>query len=235
MGTDLQSIEIERIRAEYSRRRREIPHDFYAWNRPVNLYIQCQLTKDIVASLAAEGLFPLSGRSVADIGCGTGMWLLEFAQWGADSHSLAGIDLDEDRIAQARRKLPAADLRIGSAGQLPWPDASFDLVSQFTLFSSILDDQLKAEVAAEMLRVTKPRGAILWYDLRLNNPGNPNVRAIGLAGIRRLFPRCGVRTKKVTLAPPIARRLVPRSWILASLLEKIPALRTHHLHVIRKP
>lgn len=234
--TDLPApAEIDRIRAEYSRRRREIPADFYQWNRPVNLFIQCQLMRDAIALLDRAKLFPLKGFKVADIGCGGGGWLLEFAQWGAEAKNLAGIDLNERRLAEAALMVAGADLRAGTADNLPWVDSSFDLVSQFTLFSSILSNAMRDAVAAEMLRILKPGGAVLWYDLLLNNPRNPNVRGIGLAEIHRMFPNCAVMTRRVTLAPPLARFVVPRSWILASMLETIPWLRTHHLHLIRKP
>jgi SAM-dependent methyltransferase len=227
--------EIERIRAEYRRRGREIPVDFYAWNRPVNLYTQTQLMRDMLKLLDQQRLFPLKTLRVADIGCGGGVWLLEFAQWGAEAQNLAGIDLNEKRVADAARTLPGADLRVGSADTLPWADASFDLVSQFTLFSSILSESLKQTVASEMMRILKPGGSVLWYDLALNNPRNPNVRGIGLAETQHLFPGCEVLTRRVTLAPPLARLIVPASWIVASMLEKLPFLRTHNLHLIRKP
>ncbi|MEP7353430.1 MAG: methyltransferase domain-containing protein [Acidobacteriota bacterium] len=232
--SSLEDAELERIRSEYLRRSREIPKDYYWWNRPVNLYIQCQLTRAIIAALDSNALFPLNGRRVADIGCGSGVWLLEFAQWGAPVSGMAGIDLDEHRLGQAKQQLGEADLHRGSAAQLPWADESFDLVTQFTLFSSILDPNLKAKAASEMLRVLKADGAILWYDLRLNNPSNSQVRGIGLEEIRSLFPNCRVQTKRVTLAPPLARAVVPYSWSAAALLENVPFLRTHHLHVIRK-
>jgi hypothetical protein len=38
----------------------------------------------------------------------------------------------------------------------------------------------------------------------------------------------------VTLAPPIARRLVPLSWMAAMALEKLSMLNTHYLGIIRK-
>ncbi len=234
MQVNANTAEIERIRIEYERRSREIPRDFYSWNRPANFFTHCQLVRDLIAGLEEEKLYPLTGRRVADIGCGNGSWLLEFAQWGAEALSLAGIDLDESRIAQARTKLPDASLRLGSADRMPWPGEAFDVVTQFTLFSSILSQSLKAAVAREMLRILKPDGLIVWYDLLFDNPRNPNVRGIRLNEIRRLFPRCTVRTRRVTLAPPIARAVAPTSWILAAALEKLPFLRTHHLHFIRK-
>jgi hypothetical protein len=43
-----------------------------------------------------------------------------------------------------------------------------------------------------------------------------------------------VRLTRITLAPPLAARLVPVSWITALLLEKVRILNTHYLGVIRK-
>jgi hypothetical protein len=85
-----------------------------------------------------------------------------------------------------------------------------------------------------MMRVLKPSGAILWFDFRVNNPRNPGVRGVRAREIASLFPDCSIRLKSVTLAPPLARVIVPRSWIAACMLEKIPFLRTHYLGVIRK-
>ena len=88
-------------------------------------------------------------------------------------------------------------------------------------------------VAAEMLRVLRPAtGAILWYDFWFN-PTNPDVRAIRAAEIRALFAGCDVTIQRITLAPPIARRLVGVSWLLCALLERIGILNTHQLALIR--
>jgi len=232
-GADI--AEINRIRAEQVRRALETPPGFYGWNHPVNQFFHCQVYRGCIAALGRANRFPLDGCSVADVGCGTGTWLLEFAQWGADPSRLAGIDLDESRISQAHRRLPGADFHAGDAKRLPWPNSSFDLVSQFTLFTSILETSVKVRIAAEMVRVAKPGGLILWYDFRFNNPRNPNVRGIEAGEIRSLFPGCSVRLERVTLAPPLARRVVPVSYILALLLEQVPFMRTHYLGVIRKP
>jgi len=224
--------EILRIRAEYERRSREIPRDFYSWARLPNYFLDTQLVRDCIVELRRERMFPLEGRSVADIGCGSGRWLLEFAQWEASD--LHGIDLDEARLTRAKERLPSADLRTGDAQYLPWASDSFDLVSHFTLFSSIFDKSMKKQIAAEMLRVVKPEGVILWFDSRINNPRNPGMRGIPADEIRALFPDCSVRLRRVTLAPPLARVIVPRSWIAAAMLEKVPFLRTHYLGIIRK-
>lgn len=229
--SDSAEAEISRIRAEYERRRRAIPGNFYAWDRPVNFFYHCQTARALIRLLSGAGLFPLDGRKVLDAGCGAGAWLLEFAQWGADQ--LYGIDLDATRLKAAATRLPAADLRCGDIRNLNWPDKSFDLVSQFTVFTSILDPSVRRAAAAEMLRVLKSDGAILWYDFRFDNPSNRNVRGIEAQEIRELFPGCRVKLTRVTLAPPLARRIVPATWTGALLLEQIPWLRTHYAAIIQ--
>jgi ubiquinone/menaquinone biosynthesis C-methylase UbiE len=226
------AYEIERIRAEYARRKRDIPQIVYGWDRVSNCFTHTNLVRDCIAELTRRKMFPLAGRSVADIGCGSGTWLLEFAQWEASD--LHGIDLDESRVEQAKARFPSAELLVGDARHLPWQDSSFDLVSQFTVFTSILSSTVKRQIAREMWRVVKPGGVILWFDFRVNNPRNKSVRGISSSEIHSLFPDCSIRLRRVTLAPPLARRIVPVSWIAASLLEKIPVLRTHYLGIIRK-
>jgi SAM-dependent methyltransferase len=229
---DSEASEILRIRAEYDRRLREIPRDFYSWGRLPNYFLDTQLVRACINELNREGMFPLENLSVADIGCGSGRWLLEFAQWEAGE--IHGIELDETRLRRAQHRLPSADLRSGDARHLPWADNSFDLVSHFTLFRSVLNGSMRAQIAAEMMRIVKPAGVILWFDFRVNNPRNPGVRGVSASEIRSLFPGCSVRLRSVTLAPPIARFVVPKSWIAACLLENIPFLRTHYLGIIRK-
>jgi SAM-dependent methyltransferase len=142
--------------------------------------------------------------------------------------------LDERRIQEARLRLPGADIVCGDAEHLPWADSSMDIVCQLTMMTSILDPGVKRLVAAEMLRVLKPGGHILWYDFRVDNPKNPSVRGIGAREIRELFPHCSIYLRLLTLAPPIARVVVPLSWIAGLMLEKLPFLRTHYIGMICK-
>src|ERR1700680_4758876 len=190
MAMNYSGLETTRISAEYARRARELPADFYAWSRPANLLMHQQTLRGCIRMLHRASMFPLRGRGIADIGCGDGTWLLEWIQWGADPAALCGIDLSAERVGRARLRIPQADLRMGCASELPWPDDSFDLISQFTVFTSILDPALKRAVAGEMLRVLKPGGAVLWFDFRFNNPRNPHVRGVRAHEIRSLFPGC---------------------------------------------
>src|SRR5690348_13416758 len=114
--------EVARIAAEYERRARDVPGDYYSLSRPANLLMHGQTLRACIGMLARASMFPPQGRRILDVGCGYGGWLLEMMKWGADPHLLSGIDLSRERIDCARGRVPQADLRNGSASQLPWPD-----------------------------------------------------------------------------------------------------------------
>jgi ubiquinone/menaquinone biosynthesis C-methylase UbiE len=226
--------DIARIVSEYERRAVELPADYYSLCKPANLMMHQDAVAGCLRMLNGASVFPLAGKHIADIGCGDGSWLLEFMRWGADPAALSGVDLSARRIAVARERMPNADLRQGSASELPWRDQAFDLVTQFTVFTSILDSELKRAVANEMLRILKPGGSILWFDFRVDNPRNAQVRGIPAREIRALFPECSIRLASEMLAPPIARTVAGWSRPLAAALRGLPFLRTHYVGLIQK-
>jgi len=186
--------------------------------------------------LKAAGYHPMTNLHMLDVGCGDGNLLRQFLQWGAVPERLAGIELRPELVQKARHLNPNLDVRCGSATKLPWSDASFDLVCQHTVFTSVLDPAMKQEIAAEMSRVLRPGRAVLWYDFMYSNPRNPDVRGVKAAEIRSLFPGFEIHLHRITLAPFIARRL-PESLlpVLYPLLAAIPLLRTHYLGLLVKP
>lgn len=189
--------------------------------------------RHVLALLKRYGFLPLAKQAILDVGCGKGSWIRQFVRWGAQPENLAGIDILRDAVAQARRLVPGAvRLEIGNAAELPYPAAAFDLVLQSTVFTSVLDQDVRRKIASEMLRVIKPRGLILWYDFHMNNPRNPDVRRVTRREIRALFPGCHIDLQRVTLAPPLMRWLAPHSWVLTYALGRIPALCTHYLGAI---
>src|SRR5262249_29180258 len=104
----------------------------------------------------------LEGARVLDVGTGSGYFLHRLQEYGAgEAH---GIDLMKERVAEGRRRYPTLDLQTGSATDLPYANGEFDLVTQFTCLSSILDDGVRLTVAREMRRVA--RGWVLSFDLR---------------------------------------------------------------------
>lgn len=230
------ATEQERILEVYRRRKEEIPLDFYALTQPDVLLRYQQRTRYVIEGLRRHGLLPLADKRILELGCGRGDALTDWIRWGATPSHLAGIDLDEERLEFSRtlfgNQSDPPDLRVGDAGALPWPDNAFDIVQQSTVFSSILDAALRERVAAEMVRVLRPGGAILWYDFFVNNPNNPQVRGIPRSELRALFPGATMRSHRITLAPPVARWVAPHAYWLAAALQSLPLACTHNLAFI---
>lgn len=231
-GADPDAI---RIVDEYKRRARELPQDFYCLSKPANLLMHQQTVRSCITALNRAALFPLRDRRMVDIGCGTGSWLTEFVQWGALPENLGGIDLIPERLELARKRLPAADLHLGNASELPWEDESCDIVTQFVVFTSIRDVALRRAIAKEMLRILKPGGSVLWFDFRVDNPRNSAVRGVRKQEVISLFPGCQVELNPALLAPPLCRSIAGGAWPLGEMLHTLPFLCTHYAGLIRKP
>lgn len=225
-------VEEDRIRSAYARRQ---VGSLYSLFRPGQLFMIQERERLLLALLARHGCSSLDDRMILDVGCGTGFWIREFIKWGARPDQIMGTDLLPSRIAEARRLCPeTVKLHCGSAAKLDFPDSAFDLVLQSMVFTSVLDPALKRAIAAEMLRVVKANGLIVWYDYHLNNPRNPDVRGVKKVEIHQVFPGCRITLRRITLAPPVVRLLAPYSWFVCLLLERLPFLCTHYLGVIQK-
>ena len=227
------SHDLDRLRIEYlNRERRFAKQDTYTLFNPANLFIVQQRQRAVLALLRREGFYPLSGRRILEVGCGAGGVLHEFLSFGADPQHLHGVDLLDWRVAEAKALGPHLSLVRADGQDLPYADGYFDLVLQYTVFTSILDDNVKHNIAQEMRRVLRPNGLILWYDFWLN-PTNRQAKGIRPSEIRTLFPDCRCGFRRITLAPPIARLLAPHSWLACHLLERLRLLNTHYLVAIR--
>lgn len=217
--------ESERILSEY--KQRESVHlykDLYGTYSPYSIYALARFDVLLGQALRNTKMLPLTGKRILDVGCGTGRQLLSFLMQGALPDDLYGIDLIPERIAEAKAKHPLIHLQVGSAEQLDYPDASFDLVTQFTVFSSILDEQMQASIAREMNRVTKPGGLIVWYDLRRMGKSKALV-GFPQPVVESLFPGFYTTYAKITrLRFGLSRRLIAHSWELVGLLERLPFL-----------
>ncbi len=225
--------DLARLRAEYANRARRLAgSDIYSPFNSANFFTIQARQRAVLRALQKEGLTDLSGLRIFEMGCGSGGVLQEYRWLGADEKKLYGIDLLPDRLREARQAVPQAGLVNANGQYLPFPSASFDLVLQYTAISSILDADLRRAVCAEMLRVTRPGGLILSYDFWLN-PTNRQTRGLTPAEIRQSFPGCAIRFYKITLAPPLARRIVPLSWGFGYLLESLGFLNSHYLTAVR--
>jgi SAM-dependent methyltransferase len=213
--------ELSRIRVAYERREKLMLAERYVRTDPGYLYSLHEREVAMASLLRLTGLSSLSGLRILDLGCGRGSTLRLLLEYGADPDLLFGIDLMEDRLQAAQALSPNMHFSCGSATRLPYADASFPLILQFLLFTSVLSDAARGQIAEEIRRVLSPGGNFLWYDLAYNNPRNADVRGIPLSEIRRLFPGFTVEARRVTVAPPLGRalgRLGPSVYYLASQL-----------------
>lgn len=182
------------------------------------------------------GFGDLADLRVLEVGCGTGGNLLELLRIGFAPQHLSGAELLPERLAQARQVLPpGVTLWGGDASALSIEPASREIVFQSTVFSSLLDDAFQRHLAAAMWRWVAPGGGVLWYDFAVDNPRNPDVRGVPLARVRQLFPQALMVSKRVTLAPPIARAVCRLHPGLYPLFNALPLLRTHRLVWLQKP
>lgn len=222
--------ETARVQAAYDRRQRKydrasLGHVFGHQDRE----------RHALELLSRHGITSLAEKTILDVGCGSGMWIQQFLRWGAQAEHMVGVDVRSEALAKAKQILPdAVRLQQANAADLPFGAASFDIVLQATMFTSVLDSEIRSRIAAEMLRVLKPQGFIIWYDFLLNNPKNADVSGVGKGEITRLFSGCRLDLKRVTLVPPLARWLAPRSWFLAYAVSHLPPLCTHYMGVITR-
>ena len=177
----------------------------------------------------------LADKNALEVGCGAGGNLLELLRLGFLPERLTGIELLPDRAAHARQVLPGA-LRLieGDARAVPIEPGSQHLILQSTVFSSLLDPATRQALAEQMWRWLAPGGAVLWYDLRIDNPRNPDVRGVPMGELRTLFPEARISASRITLAPPLARAVCRVHPGLYPWINAIPLLRSHLLAWVAK-
>jgi SAM-dependent methyltransferase len=225
--------ETDAVRDRYARRG---PADErYRLTHPAALMAMQERQRAMLALFARRGFTDLARLRLLEVGSGGGGNLLELLQLGFLPEHLAGIELLPERHAAAEARLPkAVQLVCGDASVAPVATASRDIVLASTVFSSLLDDAFQRRLAGAMWKWLKPGGGVLWYDFTVDNPRNRDVRGVPPARIRELFPEAGVELRRVTLAPPIARRVCRVHPGLYGLLN-LPFLRTHVLAWLAKP
>jgi SAM-dependent methyltransferase len=96
--------------------------------------------------------------ALLDVACGSGQLALIAARRGVN---VTGVDIATNAILAARARAAEAKLDArfdeGDAEALPYPDASFDVVT--SLYGAMFAPRPE-RVASELLRVTKPGGRI---------------------------------------------------------------------------
>src|SRR5262245_22428876 len=148
---DSSQSEAARIRTAYAKRQKGDAR--YSYFNMGHLFIMQEREQRLLTLLKHNNLAPLHTKKILEVGCGMGYWLREFIKWGARPENITGVDLLVDRVAEARYLCAeAVKIMYGNAVELAFPDATFDLVVQSTVFTSVLDAVMKQQMASEMLR-----------------------------------------------------------------------------------
>ena len=96
-----------------------------------------------------------------DVGCGLGAALEHAAATGAE---VAGIDPSPSMVKRASKRVPAADVKQGSAEAIPFPDDHFTVVVNISSFHHWADRETGLK---ESLRVLAPGGRLHIVEDRL--------------------------------------------------------------------
>lgn len=174
----------------------------------------------------------LSKLSFLEIGAGQGTNLTFFNELGIEWRNIYANELLPERLSVLKENFPQITVFEGPAQNIT-TNHQFDIIFQSTVFTSVMEDAVRKEIATKMWDLLKPGGIIIWYDFMFNNPKNKQVRKVELREIHNLFPKASwLLNKNVTLAPPIGRR-IGGSYNLINRL--FPFLRTHKLCIFKKP
>jgi len=181
------SEQIDRIRKQFTRQ--------------ADAYIRSRQATNVAG---LNRLVALSGAKptdrVLDVACGPGFLTMAFASRCAFACGLDATDafLERARAEAASRGLSNVEFRAGEAERLPFPDASFDVVSCRAAFHHFARPE---RVLGEMKRVLEANGGIVVADMiatgdpvkneyrdrieRLCDPSH--VRALPESELERLF------------------------------------------------
>lgn len=106
----------------------------------------------------------LRRQRIVDVGCGDGRWLGYLERSGADPAKLAGTDLSPERVARARECCRTTNLTVSSAFRLPYDDDAFDIALLILVMHNVEEDDLRAQLASELVRIVRPGGAVIYND-----------------------------------------------------------------------
>ena len=191
------------------------------------------IREELAAALLQASSPALRGsRELLDAGCGTGWWLERLLAAGIQPERLHGLERDPARVTAAGRRAPGAPVIEGDVSSLPYEDGRFGAVFLVTVLSS-LERAAVATAAREAWRVLAPGGQLVVWEPRVPTP-NRSTHLVRPAAIE-VVTGVEAQTWTLTVAPPLARRLGPRSVRWYPGLAALRLLRTHRLAVWTRP
>ena len=173
-----------------------------------------------------NGSQPAGTTDVLDIGCGAGNMIHHLSRYG----SVKGVEVDARPVAMAQAR--GYDVRQADAtGGIPFPEASFDLVTALDVIEHVDDDEAILREAHRVLRphgtlaITTPAFQWLWS---YNDVLNGHKHRYTPSELRERVERAGFRIRRITfgffLVFPMSAPLI----LLRNRMGKKPELSSHH-------
>jgi len=214
-----------------------------------NVFTQAASRKLIENFSRLSGLS--SGRKVADLGCGSGVFTGLLQQMG---YKAIGLDISAKQLTIARSKYPSISFLEGDVEDLPFPSEDLDGVLLSGVVHHLPDP---ARCAAEVFRVLKAGGFFFAFDPNRRNPfmwlyrdrGSPfysktgvteNERPVVAEEVRRIFATAGLRSRTDYLsglsyryvASPITRLVLPAYNLLDQVLFRASLMKPYSPFVL---
>lgn len=186
--------------------------------------------RSLIRLLSDHGMLKGPDRVALDLGCGGATLVPDSLELG----TRVGIDILFELLGRAKASGTMDGVACADGAAMPFPDSAFDLIVISTVLSSVPDAEARRLIGSEVTRVLKPGGSAVWYDMRVPNPSNRNVRGIDKREIERIFPDLRKDLRSTTLIPHVARRLGDRPR-LYQMLSGLRLSRSHLLGVLTKP
>ena len=157
-------------------------------------FLKIRVAEKLIDSLSLKG-----DERVLDVGCGHGLMLITSAKRLRTGRAI-GVDIwqREDQAGNSREATLAnvhavgvadrVELRDGDARQLPFDDASFDVVVSSWALHNIYERDERAKAVREIVRVLKPGGRAALIDIQHTAEYAEVFRQSGMENVSRSGP-----------------------------------------------
>jgi len=153
-------------------------------------------TKDFLLKTLERFITLPKTALILDVGCGPGKWTKMYAEKG---FLTTGIDASSGMVKLARageKDVGRVNLSAMDASMLGFQNASFDMVNCVTVLQHITVDEKWKRAIKEMVRVTKPRGNILLYEIAPQFTPTRGIQSVRIRTLKEYeieFIRAGAR------------------------------------------
>jgi SAM-dependent methyltransferase len=119
-----------------------------------------QLRREVLSRALREQAFDPQGRTVLDVGCGTGFFTAYYLERGA---RVTGVDIAPTSVATLSQRHPQARFILADVGERP-VEGRYDLVNAFDVLYHITDDARWETAVANLAAAVDGGGLLLVSD-----------------------------------------------------------------------